>query len=313
VREYTTTDMTPAQIHELGLQEVARIQDAMRKVIAQTGFKGAFPEFVKFVNSDPRFFYTDGETLLAGYRAIIKRAYAELPKLFAELPRSAVDVKPVPAIGAEDLGSAYYEQGTPDGSRPGYFVANTSKLETRPKWGMETLSLHEGVPGHHLQVARAQELKGLPPFRRFGWYVAFGEGWALYSESLGEEMGFYTDPYAMFGHLNDELFRAVRLVVDTGIHAQGWTRAQAIAYMDANTANPPSDNIVEVDRYIGWPGQALGYKIGQLKIKQLKARAQAELGPKFDVRGFHNTVIDNGALPLAILEQQIEAWIASRR
>jgi uncharacterized protein (DUF885 family) len=222
-------------------------------------------------------------------------------------------VKQVPPLGAEEQGAAWYEPGTPDGSRPGYFFANASRLETRPKWGMETLTLHEAVPGHHLQTARAQELAGLPAFRRFGWYVAFGEGWALYSESLGEEMGFYTDPYAMFGHLNDELFRAVRLVVDTGIHALGWTREQAIAYMDANTANPHSDNIVEVDRYIGWPGQALGYKIGQLKIKALRERAQAELGPRFDVRGFHNAVIDNGPLPLAVLERQIDRWIAQRK
>jgi uncharacterized protein (DUF885 family) len=244
---------------------------------------------------------------------MIARAHEQLPKLFAELPRGKVDIKPVPPIGAEDLGSAWYERGSPDGSRMAYFVANTSKLETRPKWGMETLTLHETVPGHHLQIARAQEITGLPQFRRFGSTVAFTEGWALYTESLGPEMGFFTDPYMMFGHLNDELFRAARLVVDTGIHAMGWTRDQAIAYMDANTANPHSDNIVEVDRYISWPGQALGYKIGQLKIKSLKAKAQAELGPKFDVRGFHNAVIDNGALPLAVLEEQIDLWIARRK
>ncbi len=313
VKENTTTDMTPVQIHALGLKEVARIQAEMKATIAQTGFKGDFAAFVAFVNSDPRFFYTSKNELLDGYRAIIKKTYVQLPALFAQLPRGAVDVKPVPEIGAEDQGAAYYDQGTPDGKRPGYFVANTSKLETRAKWEMETLTLHEAVPGHHLQVARAQEIAGLPNFRRFGWYVAFGEGWALYAESLGAEMGFYTDPYSMFGHLNDELFRAVRLVVDTGIHANGWSREQAIAYMDANTANPHSDNIVEVDRYIGWPGQALGYKIGQLKIRALRDKAQLALGDKFDVRGFHNAVIDNGALPLAVLEQQIDLWIEQQK
>lgn len=311
-KENTTTAMTPQEIHALGLQEVARIQADMQAVMTQAGFNGSFAEFVAFLNTDPRFYYTRSDELLGGFRDIVKRANAQLPKLFAVLPRASVEVKPIPDIGAENQSAAYYEGGTPDGTRPGYFVANLSKLDSRPKWGMETLTLHEAVPGHHLQTARAQEITGLPNFRRFGWYVAYGEGWALYAESLGNEMGFYSDPYSKFGHLDAELFRAARLVVDTGIHALGWTRAQAIDYMNTNTANPPHDNQVEVDRYIVWPGQALGYKIGQLKIKALREKARLALGDKFDIRRFHNAVIDNGALPLAVLETQIDRWIAQQ-
>ncbi len=313
VKENTTTNMTPQEIHAVGLQEVARIQAEMKLVMQQTGFKGTFAEFITFLNTDPRFYYTKPEDLLAGYKDIIKKSSAQLPLFFADIPRAAVDVKPVPEVGAENQAGAYYEPGTPDGSRPGYFVANLSKLDSRPKWEMETLTLHESVPGHHLQTARAQEIKGLPEFRRFGWYVAFGEGWALYAESLGGEMGFYTDPYSKFGHLNDELFRAARLVVDTGMHALGWTRQQAIDYLNVNTANPPHDNQVEIDRYIVDPGQALGYKIGQLKIKALREKAQQELGSKFDLRRFNNAVIDNGALPLEMLETQINNWIAQQQ
>ena len=312
VRENTTTTMTPQEIHQLGLQEVARIQAEMKTVIKQAGFDGGFREFVAFLNTDPRFYYTSADDLLAGYRAILARANAQLPQLFATLPHSVVAVKPVPEPGAASQPAAYYEGGTPDGTRPGYFVANLSKLESRPKWGMETLTLHESVPGHHLQIARAQEIKALPNFRRFGWYVAFGEGWALYAEGLGKDMGFYADPYSRFGNLDAELFRAARLVVDTGIHALGWSREQAIAYMNANTANPPHDNEVEVDRYIVWPGQALGYKIGQLRITALREKARTILGAKFDLRRFHNAVIDNGAMPLALLEQQIDRWIAQQ-
>jgi len=312
VKENTTTSMTPQEIHEVGLQEVARIQAEMKLVMQQTGFKGTFAEFITFLNTDPRFYYTKPEDLLAGYKDIIKKSSAQLPRFFADIPRAAVDVKPVPEVGAENQAGAYYEPGTPDGSRPGYFVANLSKLDSRPKWEMETLTLHESVPGHHLQTARAHEIKGLPEFRRFGWYVVFGEGWALYAESLGGEMGFYTDPYSKFGHLNDELFRAARLVVDTGMHALGWTRQQAIDYMNVNTANPPHDNQVEIDRYIVDPGQALGYKIGQLKIKALREKAQQQLGSKFDLRRFNNAVIDNGALPLEMLETQINSWIAQQ-
>jgi uncharacterized protein (DUF885 family) len=312
VRHSTTTSMTPQEIHELGLREVARIQGEVQAVMNQVGFKGSRAEFAKFLNSDPRFFYTNREDLLAGYHDIIKHAQAGLPKLFAHVPRLPVDVKPLPDVGAESQAGAYYEAGAPDGSRIGYFMANTSKLETRPKWAMESLTLHESVPGHHLQIARGQELKDIPNFRRFGWYNAFGEGWALYAESLGRDLDLYTDPYSMAGHLDAELFRAARLVVDTGIHAFGWSRQQAIDYLNANTTNPPHDNEVEIDRYITWPGQALGYKIGQLKIKALREKAQKALGPNFDVRKFHNAVIDNGGLPLDTLEAEINRWIEAQ-
>jgi uncharacterized protein (DUF885 family) len=312
VRHGTTTSMTPQEIHALGLREVARIQAEVQTVMNQVGFKGSRTDFAKFLNSDPRFYYTNANDLLNGYRDIIRRAQAGLPKLFATIPRQAVDVKPVPEVGAENQVGAYYEAGTPDGSRIGYFVANTSKLESRPKWAMESLTLHEAVPGHHLQTARAQELKDLPNFRRFGWYNAFDEGWALYAETLGGDLGFYTDPYSKAGNLDAELFRAARLVVDTGIHAFGWSRQQAIDYLNANTTNPPSDNAVEIDRYIVWPGQALGYKIGQLKIKALRERAEKALGPKFDLRTFHNAVIDSGPLPLDMLDAEIDRWIAAQ-
>ena len=312
VKENTTTTLTPPEIHQLGLQEVARIQAEMKTVMKQAGFDGSFAEFVILLNTDPRFYYKTEDELITGYRVILARANAQMPTLFATVPHSLVKVKALPEVGAENQPAAYYEGGTPDGVRPGYFVANLSKLDSRPRWGMETLTLHEAVPGHHLQTARAQELKGLPNFRRFGWYVAFGEGWALYAESLGKEMGFYTDPYSRFGNLDAELFRAARLVVDTGIHALGWNREQAIAYMNANTANPPHDNQVEVDRYIVWPGQALGYKIGQLKITALREKARVALGDKFDLRRFHNAIIDNGALPLPLLEEQIDRWITQQ-
>jgi uncharacterized protein (DUF885 family) len=312
VRTETTTSMTPQEIHALGLREVARIQAEIQGVMHQVGFKGSLADFAAFLNSDPRFYYTNADDLLNGYRGIIKHAQAGLPKLFATAPRLAVDVKAVPDIGAENQPGAYYEAGTPDGKRIGYFVANTANLSTRPKWAMETLTMHEAIPGHHLQIARGQELTDIPNFRRFGWYNAFGEGWALYAESLGADLGLYTDPYSKAGHLDAELFRAARLVVDTGIHALGWSRQQAIDYLNANTMNPPHDNQVEIDRYIMWPGQALGYKIGQLKIKALREKAQKALGPNFDVRKFHNAVIDNGGLPLDTLETEINRWIEAQ-
>ncbi len=313
VKNSTTTDLTPQQIHDIGLSEVARIRAEMQRVMDQVGFKGSFAEFTVFLNTDPRFYYTNSDDLLNGFRDIISRVYKVLPTMFAHLPAAQAEVKPIPLLGSEQQPAAYYNPGPDDGSRSGYFAANISNLNTRPKWGMETLTLHEAIPGHHLQITMAKEATGLPKFRRNGWYNAFGEGWALYSESLGDEMGFYKDPYSKFGNLNDELFRAARLVVDTGIHALGWSREQAIAYLSENTANPPSDNIVEIDRYIAWPGQALGYKIGQLKIRQLRAKAASALGDKFDIRTFHNAVIDNGAIPLSVLEAQIDTWIAQQQ
>jgi uncharacterized protein (DUF885 family) len=309
VRTNTTTDTTAFDIHALGLKEVARIRGEMREAIASTGFNGTFNQFIAFANSDPRLFATRPEQLLARYRRIIARASERLPALFAVLPAEEIVVKPIQPEGAEGQGAAYYEAGAPD--RPAAFVVNTTRLDTRPLWEMETLALHEAVPGHHLQTARAHDIADLPNFRRYGWYVAFGEGWAMYAESLGPQLGLFRDPFSRFGHLNSELLRAARLVVDTGIHSQGWARRQALDYLDANTANSPSDNQIEVDRYIARPGQALGYQLGQLTIKVLRDKARAALGERFDLRRFHNAVIDNGPLPLAILERQIERWIAA--
>ncbi len=310
VKQMTTTDMTPQQIHQLGLSEVARIRAEMDKVIAESGFEGSFEEFTEFLRTDPRFYYTEAEDLLAGYRDISKRADAELPKLFGNLPRLPYGVTPVPDYAAKSQTTAYYERGSLEAGRAGQFFANTYALDTRPKWEMEALTLHEAVPGHHLQIALAQELENLPWFRRYGGETAFVEGWGLYSESLGEEMGFYQDPYSKFGQLTYEIWRAIRLVVDTGMHSLGWSRQQAIDYFTANTGKQEHDIVVEVDRYIVWPGQALAYKIGELKIKELRAMAKEELGEKFSIRGFHDTVLGNGALPLSVLEKHVEEWVA---
>lgn len=304
----TTTSMSPQEIHELGLQEVARIRKQMDEVMRSTGFQGTFAEFSAKINREPQFFHTSEAELLQGYRDLIQQIRARLPSQFARLPQAKVDVKAIPALVAEGQPGAYYEPGTTDGTRPGYFVANTSQLQRQPKWKMETLTMHEAEPGHHLQTALTQEITGLPDFRRYGWYVAYGEGWALYAESLGKEMGFFSDPYSMFGHLDDELYRAARLVVDTGLHALGWSRQQAIDYLNQTTANPPADNVAEVDRYICWPGQALGYKIGQLKIRQLRQEAEQALGARFDVRQFHQAWLENGGMPLDLAEKQIKQW-----
>ncbi|MBW8899235.1 MAG: DUF885 domain-containing protein, partial [Massilia sp.] len=304
-----STELRAAEVHALGLKEVARIRAEMAAAIARTGFKGSFKEFVVFANNDPRLFASSPELLLARYRRIVNRASTGLPRLFLNVPAEELVVKPMQALGADKQGAAYYEAGAAD--RPAALVINTSKLETRPLWETETLALHEGVPGHHLQAARARELVDLPAFRRFGWYGAFGEGWALYAESLGADLGFYRDAFSAFGHLNAALLRAARLVADTGIHTQGWTRQQAIDYLAANTANAPADNEVEVDRYIAAPGQVLGYKLGQMKIEALREKARAALGERFDLRRFHEALLDNGPLPLPLLEQQIERWIKS--
>lgn len=306
--ENTSADMTAASVHALGLKEVTRIRGEMRAAIARTGFRGSFREFIAFANSDPRLFYTNPDQLIARYRKLVARAGAALPKLFAGVPSEQLGVK---AQDADDQGGAYY-QAAADG-HPAALVVNTAHLNTRPLWETETLALHEGVPGHHLQVARAHELADLPEFRRYGWDAAFGEGWALYAESLGPELGFFTEAFSSFGHLNSELLRAARLVADTGIHSLGWTRQQAIDYLAANTANAASDNEIEVDRYIAAPGQALGYKIGQLRIKALREKAQAALGERFDIRRFHGAVLDNGPLPLAQLDQQVERWIRAQK
>jgi uncharacterized protein (DUF885 family) len=311
VRENTTLPLDPADVHKTGLAEVARIRGEMDKVITSTGFKGSFEEFIKYTSTDPRFFSKSSQERLTSYRDMAKRADAELPKLFATLPRLPYGVRPMEAYEGDN--ADHYSTGALDGSRAGYFDANVNNAEKKGWLDMEATLLHEAVPGHHLQNARAQELEGLPTFRKTTWYVAYGEGWALYAESLGYEMGFYKDPYSHFGALSNEMLRACRLVIDTGIHTMGWTRQQSIKYLAENTGMNMGFVEAEIDRYIVSPGQALGYKIGELKIKALRARAKAALGDKFDVRRFHNALLDDGALPLTILEARVNEWIANEK
>jgi uncharacterized protein (DUF885 family) len=309
-RASTTTDLTPERIHALGLAEVKRIRGQMDSIIAASGFKGSFDDFVQFLRTDPRFYWTSGDDLIRGSRELMKRIDPELTRLFGTLPRLPYGVSPIPSYSERSQTTAYYQPGSPLAHRAGTYFVNTYNLPARPRWEMEALSLHEAVPGHHLQIALAQELEGVPEFRRFGGYTAFVEGWGLYSESLGGELGLYKDPYSKFGQLTYEMWRAVRLVIDTGIHTMGWTREQAIDYFKANAAKTEHDITVEVDRYIVWPGQALAYKIGELKIKELRAYATMTLGSKFDVRAFHDQVLGAGAVPLDVLEARIRAWVA---
>ena len=309
VREYTTTDLQVSEIHNTGVREVKRIRVLMHGVIRETGFKGSLQEFVDFLRTDPQFYFSKSEDLVVAYRDIAKRADAELPALFSELPRLPYGVRTFPDFEAPNQVTAMYYPGAADGSRAGYFMVNTYRPDIRPKYEMETLTLHEAVPGHHLQIARAQELRHLPDFRRNGSYTAFIEGWALYAESLGRQMGFYSDPYARFGQLMYEMWRACRLVVDTGIHSLGWSRQRSIDYIRENTAKTEQEIAVEVDRYIVLPGQALAYKVGELAIRELRASAEKMLGKSFDIRTFHNALLDNGPLPLSILKNQMEEWI----
>jgi uncharacterized protein (DUF885 family) len=310
VRESTSTDLTADEIHTIGLGEVKRIRAQMDEVIAGTGFSGSFSEFLLFLRTDEQFFYTDAAALLTGYRDISKRADAGLIKMFGLLPRLPYGVEPIPAYAEKSQTTAYYQPGSARAGRPGVYYANTYDLKSRPRWEMEALSLHEAVPGHHLQFALAQELEDVPAVRRHAYLTAFSEGWGLYSESLGTEMGFYTDPYSRFGQLTYEMWRAIRLVVDTGLHAKGWSRQQAIDYFTENAGKSEHDIVVEVDRYIVWPGQALAYKIGELKIKELRAHAEQELGETFDLRAFHDLVLAEGSIPLHLLEARVHSWVA---
>ena len=312
-RSRTTTTLTPEQIHEIGLQEVKRIGAEMDKAREQSGFKGTTEDFFHFLRTDPRFYARNADDLLEFTRARAKEIDPLLIKLFRTFPRLPYGVEPVPPEIAPGMPAAYADEAAPDGSRSGYFYINTYKPETRPEYEITSLILHEAVPGHTFQGGIAIELKDLPKFRRYGGYSAYQEGWALYCESLGDELGLYVDPYVRFGRLSNEMWRAVRLVVDTGMHYKHWTRQQAIDYFLAHVATTEYNATSEVDRYISWPGQALSYKIGELKIKELRQRAQTELGPEFDVRAFHDSLLLEGPLPLTVLEKQVDSYIDRER
>ncbi|MBF2755365.1 MAG: DUF885 domain-containing protein [Gammaproteobacteria bacterium AqS3] len=312
-RYHTTTDLTPQQIHDIGLGEIERIRGEMEKIIEQVGHSGSFASFLRYLRTDPRFYYKDPDDLLRAYLATSKQLDGELPKLFGKLPRTPYGVRPIPAISAPDTTTAYYQPPAADGSRAGFYYVNLYRPETRPIYEIEALSAHEAMPGHHLQIALAMELEDLPKFRTGLNSTAFVEGWGLYAEGLAAEMGMYTDPYSRFGQLTYEMWRAVRLVVDTGMHCMGWTRQRAIDLLVDNSAKTEFDATNEIDRYIGWPGQALAYKIGELTIKELRADATETLGENFDIRAFHDTVLEQGALPLDVLRRRIEAWVAEQQ
>jgi uncharacterized protein (DUF885 family) len=314
VKQSTTTALTPDEIHEIGLKEVSRILAEMEAVRRQVGFEGDLKAFFKHLQDDPKYYYSKPEDLLQGYRDLQKKINGLTPKLFDIQPKADYEVREVEAFRAESAAGASYQDGTPDGSRPGVFYVNTFNLKAQPIFGMETLSLHEASPGHHFQISIAQEDTTLPKFRRFGsFYVAYVEGWALYSESLGKELGLFTDPYQWYGRLSDEQLRAMRLVVDTGLHHKGWSREKAIKFMLDNSSMVESDVVSEVERYIVWPGQALGYKIGQLEITKLRAEAQAALGDRFDVKGFHRVVLTAGQVPLSVLRELVQEWVKTRK
>lgn len=312
-RYYTTTTMSPHRIHELGLFEVKRIRSEMEQVMAKVGFKGTLNEFFAHLKQEKRFFRSDADALLMEYRALSRKIDPLLVKLFKVLPRAPYAVEPVPAELAPNSSAAYYMQPAADGSRAGTFYVNLYKPEKRPTYEMTALALHETVPGHHLQIALAQEQGTLPEFRRYGGYTAFIEGWGLYSESLGYEMGLYDDPYVQFGKLNMEMRRALRLVLDTGMHHEGWDREKSIKFFLENAAKTELEATNEVDRYLAWPGQALSYKVGELKLKELRAQATQALGSKFDVREFHHLVLSQGALPLDVLEKRVGAWVKAEK
>ena len=312
VRHFTTLDISPEEVHQVGLTEVARIKNEMLEVMGQVEFSGDFSKFLHFLRTDPKFYPTNADDYLKETAYILKRMDGELPKLFLNLPRNPYGLKVIPAYIAPKTTTAYYQPPPASGKLAGQYFLNTYNLKSRPLYELEALSLHEAVPGHHLQIALQQELTNIPLFRKYSGFTAFVEGWALYAERLGLEVGFYQDPYSNFGRLSYEMWRACRLVVDTGIHYQGWARKQAIDYMIENTSLSRHNIVAEVDRYISWPGQALAYKMGELKIRELRDRATNQLGPLFDIREFHDAVLRQGAVPLPILEINIETFIKDR-
>ena len=313
VRHHTTTDLSPEEIHALGLAEVARNRGEMQAVMLEVGFSGTLAGFFQYLRTDPQFYYQAPEELFRAYVHTAKMIDPELPRLFGRLYRTRFGVRPIPATSAPNTTTAYYSGPSQDGTRPGWYYVNLYRPEVRPKYEIEVLTAHEAAPGHHLQIALAQELTDVPDFRRFADFTAYVEGWALYAERLGYDLGLYRDPWSRFGQLTYDQWRAVRLVVDTGIHHMGWTRQQAIDYFLANAARTEADVINEIDRYIAWPGQALAYKIGQLRILGLRDRARAALGPRFDIRAFHDAVLASGAVPLDVLENSIDGWIEASR
>jgi len=313
IRQATTMDMAPEEIHQLGLAEVARIRGEMIRVKEQVGFKGDLDAFFRYLEEDPQFYFQDETELLEAYRGVKRRIDALLPKLFADFPKADYEIRAVEPFRAASAAGASYQGPSADGKRRGIFYINTHNLKAQPRFGLETLSLHEASPGHHFQISIQQELTDLPRFRRFNGYVSYAEGWALYAESIGKELGVFTDPYQWYGRLSDEMLRAMRLVVDTGLHAKGWTREQAIKYMLDNSSMAESDVTAEVERYIVWPGQALGYKLGQLHISSLRAKAESQLGQSFDVREFHSQILRDGAVPMDVLTAKIDRWIEAKR
>jgi uncharacterized protein (DUF885 family) len=312
VRIRTTTDMSPDQIHQIGLNEVARIHEEMRGVMAEVGFEGSLKEFFEFVNTDDQFFYNEPEQLIQGYRDMSDHI-TELSKgLFDVMPKSGFEVRRVEPFREASASKGSYQAGTPDGTRPGVFYANAYDIKARGKWAMESLFLHEAIPGHHFQIMIQRENESLPGFRRFGGFTAYSEGWGLYAESLGKELGVYTDPYQYFGGLNAELWRSIRLVVDTGLHAKEWSRQEVLDYMYANSAVAEVRAIAEAERFMAIPGQALAYKVGQLKIREIRNKAEAALGDKFNVKNFHTEVLKDGAMPLSMLESKLDRWVESQ-
>jgi uncharacterized protein (DUF885 family) len=308
---HTTTRLPAAEIHQLGLAEVKRIRGGMEEVKKKIGFAGTLHQFFDHVRDDPKFYDTQPQALLDRFREIEARIWPNIPKLFHDRPKAPFEVRPLPVLG-DQRGTGYYRAGPPDASGPGILYFNMSMLNTRPIPTLETLTLHEGIPGHHFQISQVQENEALPPILRFGKSTAYTEGWGLYAETLGSELGLFQDPYQWFGHLDMEMLRAVRLVVDTGLHQDGWSRDKAIQYMSENTSMAPRDVAVEVDRYIAAPGQACAYKIGERKILELRTRAKKSLGARFDIRDFHRQVLNTGALPMEVLDRKIDGWLQSR-